>query len=131
MSGQVTNTSTYTFGSKKVIANMTVSYDKTTGTVVYSVTTETVNNPEFAPSTQFGFTLWECNAVSTLDRLGDPTYIDCDLGEAYKINDGDVVSLNSFVDLGSKLPELAPGANVVSVDNTFTEVAVVPRWWTV
>lgn len=129
--GQITNESTYTFGSKEVIANMTVSYNSTTGTVVYSVTTDTVNNPEFASTTQFGFTISDCNATSTLDRLGDPTYIDCDLGEAYKINDGDVVSLNSFVDLGSKLPELAPGANLFSVDNTFTEVAVVPRWWTV
>ena len=127
--GQITNKSTYTFGLKQVIADMTVSYNSTTGTVVYSVTTDTVNNPEFASTTQFGFTLSECNAVSTLDRLGNPTYIDCDLGEAYKINGGDVVSLNSFVDLGSKLPELAPGPNNITKSNTFTEVGIVPRWW--
>lgn len=128
---QTTNKSTYTFGSKKVIANMSVSYDSSTGTVVYSVTTETVNNPTFASSTQFGFTISDCNATSTLDRLGNPTYIDCDLGEAYKINDGDIVSLNSFIDLGSNLPELASGPNKITCDNTFTEVAVTPRWWTV
>lgn len=128
---QTTNKSTYTFGSKKVIANMSVSYDSSTGTIVYSVTTETVNNPTFASSTQFGFTISDCNAASTLDRLGDPTYIDCDLGEAYKINDGDVVSLNSFIDLGSNLPELASGANKITCDNTFTEVAITPRYWTV
>lgn len=128
---QTTNKSTYTFGSKKVIANMDVSYDSTTGTVVYSVTTDTVNNPTFALPMQVGFTLGECNAVSTLNRLGDPTYIDCDLGEAYKINGGKPVSLNAFVDLGSKLPELAPGINEFTVSNTFTEVAVTPRWWKV
>ena len=128
---QTTNKSTYTFGSKKVIANMNVAYDSSTGTVVYSVTTETVNNPSFASTTQFGFTISDCNATSTLDRLGDPTYIDCDLGEAYKINDGDIVSLNSFIDLGSNLPELTSGPNKITCDNTFTEVALTPRWWTV
>lgn len=127
--GQITNTSTYDFGSgKKVISDMDVSYDSTTGTVVYTVATTTQGQPSFE-GTKHGFSISECNAVSTLNRLGNPTYIDCDLGEAYKINDGDVVSLNSFVDLGSKLPELAPGINEFTVSNTFTEVAVVPRWW--
>lgn len=129
--GQITNTSTYDFGAgKKVISDMDVSYDSTTGTVVYTVATTTQGQPSFE-GTKHGFSISECNAVSTLNRLGDPTYIDCDLGEAYKINGGDVVSLNSFVDLGSKLPELAPGINEFTVSNTFTEVAVVPRWWIV
>lgn len=127
--GQITNTSTYDFGAgKKVISDMDVSYDSTTGTVVYTVATTTQGQPSFE-GTKHGFSISECNAVSTLNRLGDPTYIDCDLGEAYKINDGKPVGLNSFVDLGSKLPELAPGINEFTVSNTFTEVAVVPRWW--
>lgn len=66
---------------------------------------------------------------STQSLLGDPTYIDCDLGEAYKYVDGALVSLNGYIDLGSDLPKLASGANEVTFSNTFTEVIVVPHWW--
>ena len=126
-----TNTSTYTFGSKKVIVDMTIAYDKTTGTVTYTVATSTVNNPSFASPNYSGFMIEACDATSTLNSLGNPTYIDCDLGETYKIKDGQVVSLNGNVDLGSDLPTLASGPNEITYDNTFTEVAVTPRWWTV
>lgn len=66
---------------------------------------------------------------STQSMLGDPTYIDCDLGEAYKYVDGAFVSLNRYIDLGSKLPELSPGENEVTCDNTITDLQIVPRWW--
>lgn len=68
---------------------------------------------------------------STISQLGDPTYIDCDMGVAYKIIDETVVSLNQYIDLGSDLPKLAPGNNVISYDDTVTELNVVPRWWKV
>lgn len=68
-------------------------------------------------------------ADSTATILGHPTYIDCDLGECYKIVDGSVVGLNSYIDLGSNLPTLAPGENTFTYDNTVTELKVVPRWW--
>lgn len=67
--------------------------------------------------------------VSTQSILGDPTYIDCDLGDAYMIKDGSYISLNSYIDLGSDLPVLASGNNELSVDNTITELKIVPRWW--
>ena len=70
-------------------------------------------------------------AVSTQTLLGHPTYIDCDLGAAYKVVDGEPVSLNSYIDLGSKLPELSPGANTITFDNTITDLKVVPHWWKV
>lgn len=66
---------------------------------------------------------------SSLPALGHPTYIDCDLGEAYLINGGEPVSLNRFIDLGSDLPVLASGANEITFDNTITDLKVVPRWW--
>ena len=68
-------------------------------------------------------------ADSTKSVLGHPTYIDCDLGEAYMIQNDSVVSLNQHIDLGSDLPVLAPGANTVTFDNTVTELKIVPRWW--
>jgi phage-related protein len=68
-------------------------------------------------------------ADSTKSALGNPTYIDCDLGEAYMIQDGSVVSLNQHIDLGSDLPVLSPGANTFTYSNGITSLKVVPRWW--
>lgn len=71
----------------------------------------------------------EVYADSSKPALGHPTYIDCDLGEAYLLRYGTPVSLNQHIDLGSDLPVLAPGANTVTFDNTVTELKIVPRWW--
>lgn len=66
---------------------------------------------------------------STVSILGNPTYMDCDLGEVYMIKDGSPISLNAYVDLGSKLPTLAVGSNEVTYDNTITDLKLIPRWW--
>lgn len=68
-------------------------------------------------------------ADSTVSILGNPTYIDCDLGECYKIENDVPISLNKYIDLGSDLPELASGSNAITYDNTVTELKVTPRWW--
>lgn len=70
-------------------------------------------------------------ADSTKSMLGDPTYIDCDIGEAYLLSDGMPVSLNQYIDLGSELPKLGVGENEITFDNTITELKVQPRWWKV
>ena len=69
--------------------------------------------------------------ISTQSVLGNPTYIDCDLGEAYKIIDGRMFQLNRYIDLGSKLPELSPGDNDIEIDGGITSLEIVPRWWKV
>lgn len=66
---------------------------------------------------------------STQTVLGNPIYIDLDIGEAYKIENGSTVSVNNGVEIPTKLPTLAPGANTVTFDNTITELKVIPRWW--
>lgn len=71
-------------------------------------------------------TLW---AYSTMSSLGHPTYIDCEIGEAYKYEDGEYISLNPYIDLGSDLPALAAGENEITFDNTISSLKVVPRWW--
>ena len=68
-------------------------------------------------------------ADSTVSTLGNPTYIDCDLGEVYKIENGSFISLNRLTDLGSDLPVLSSGNNLIEMDNTFTDVKIIPRWW--
>lgn len=83
------------------------------------------------PSAEMRLYYGSLTCESTKSVLGDPTYIDCDLGEAYKLEGGVPVSLNAYIDLGSQLPKLAVGENEITFDNTFTEVKVVPRWWRV
>lgn len=68
---------------------------------------------------------------STKSILGNPTYVDCDLGDAYKIENDEYISLNHKVDLGSDLPKLVSGSNTVTYDNTVTELKITPRWWKV
>lgn len=56
-------------------------------------------------------------------------WVDCDLGEAYMYNSGKLVNMNSKIALGSDLPKLKPGNNVVMFDNTITNLKITPRWW--
>lgn len=68
---------------------------------------------------------------STQLTTGNPAYIDLDIGEAYKVESGEIVSINKNVQLPALLPTLTPGANTVTFDNTFTSVKITPRWWKV
>lgn len=78
-----------------------------------------------------GINIGNVVADSTISILGNPTYIDCDIGEAYMVKDGSVISLNQYIDLGSDLPKLASGENEMSYDSTITGLDVTPRWWKV
>ena len=66
---------------------------------------------------------------STKSALGNPLYIDLDIGEAYKIEGDTVVSVNDAVTLSAELPVLNAGANTITFDNTITDLKIVPRWW--
>lgn len=68
-------------------------------------------------------------ADSTQLVLGHPTYIDLDLGDVYKIENDNYVSLNRWIIFGADLPTLKPGDNEVTFDNTITSLKIVPRWW--
>lgn len=68
---------------------------------------------------------------STKTALGEPLYLDLDIGEAYKEEDGEMISVNSGVILGAELPTLKPGDNLILFDTTITDLKVIPRWWTV
>ena len=68
---------------------------------------------------------------STLPVLGNPTYIDCEIGEAYRIENGEYKSSNSRVSIGADLPTLAPDSNNITFDDTITDLKIAPRWWKV
>ena len=68
---------------------------------------------------------------SSQSALGSPLYFDLDIGEAWKEEGGQVVSVNNAVTIPAKLPTLEPGANTITFDNTISQFKVVPRWWRV
>lgn len=82
-----------------------------------------------APRESCTITLGAITGESTLSTLNDLIYIDCETGDAYIVKDGEIVSFNSTIQLGSDLPVLSPGDNSITYDNTITEFRITPRWW--
>lgn len=66
---------------------------------------------------------------STMSLVGNPTYIDCETGECYKIESDVMTSLNSYVTMPARLPTLPAGECGVTLSNTITRLLLVPRWW--
>lgn len=104
-------------------------------TDVHSIKTDVTGLPTYVIA---HYTKSRLNAInrdvhvnSTATIYGNPTYIDCELGIAYKEVDGERTSINKYVSFGSHLPQLSPGNNGITFDNTFTEVSIIPRWWKV
>lgn len=70
-------------------------------------------------------------AYSTKSALGEPLYFDMEIGEAYKEENGEYISVNNAVSFPAKLPTLKPGHNTITFDNTIDNLVVTPRWWKV
>lgn len=68
---------------------------------------------------------------STWQPVTDTAYIDLDIGEAYVVQNDNVIGINNVVDLPAELPTLKAGANTLTYDNTITQLEIVPRWWRV
>ena len=78
------------------------------------------------------FSCGELTADSTQSVLGNPTYIDLEIGEVYKFLAGSMIPLNRYVSLGSDLAVLGPGTNKIKPQNgewTWELIKVIPRWW--
>lgn len=58
-------------------------------------------------------------------------YFDLDIGEAYKIENGQTISVNNAVTIPAKLPTLKSGENTITYADTITQFKIVPRWWEV
>lgn len=92
---------------------------------------QSISNASTSISGNLGVSFNAIVGVSSKSALGNPLYIDLDIGEAYKEEDGELISSNAGVSLPSELPVLKPGANTIAFDNTVTELDIVPRWWEV
>ena len=84
-----------------------------------------LSNPTYTPTASID----EITLDSTQTALGNPLYIDLDIGEAYKIENNSVVSINNAVQLPAELPRLVPGQNSITFDNTITSLKLTPRWY--
>ena len=86
----------------------------------------------YNPSTAV-MTIQPIYGVSTQRPFSDDAdfYFDLDIGEAYKIEDGQIISVNNAVTIPAQLPTLKSGANTITYDDTITQFKVVPRWWEV
>lgn len=64
---------------------------------------------------------------------GGAVFVDCETGEAWMDEDGEITSANSLVTFSTpNLPELKPGETIASVARTTTAgVRIKPRWWKV
>ena len=89
------------------------------------------NLPSIVQSVSKEVRCQQVTAYSTVSSLGDPTYIDLEIGEAYKMVNGEAVSLNNSVAIGGTLPKLAPGENTIMYPSTITSLEIIPRWWRV
>lgn len=94
----------------------------------YDVAVDKFHNPSTAV-----MTIQPIYGVSTQRPFSDDAdfYFDLDIGEAYKIEDGQIISVNNAVTIPAQLPTLKSGANTITYDDTITQFKVVPRWWEV
>lgn len=125
-SNYVTIRSTYPLSESvnELTFNMDVMY-KQGNTIEYVVSYFDTDTFELSATVEYSDVVGD----STLLVLGNPTYIDCEVGEAYKYENGNLIGLNAYIDLGSDLPKLASGNNTFTIDNTITSLQVVPKWW--
>ncbi len=105
-----------------------VSYDGN-GTIVVTITEN--RSPSTGVKANILLNTPDIFGDSTKSALGNPMYIDLDIGEAYNMDYGTMVSVNNSVAIPAELPTLPSGATTITYDNTFTSFEIVPRWWKV
>lgn len=113
-------------GVTNVTTSQTVTYDGDS-TLVFSFSSTSVAGGKRVGT----INVPDIFADSTKSALGNPMYIDLDIGECWNEDSGTPVSINNAVSLPAELPTLPSGNTTITFDNTFTKVDIVPRWWKV
>ena len=135
-SSTMTSSAVYSYQTKETSAvytetiSLSVAYNGTNTLTITTTRTGTLP-ANVTRTTSYDGKVPAVYGYSTKSLLGNPTYIDCDLGEAYRIDGSTITSLNQHIDLGSDLPKLASGTNTFTKSNTVTQLKVTPRWWKV
>lgn len=113
----------------EVTADITITYTPSTQTLSATISGSFSGAYSYLSFASGTSRCRDAVADSSINVLGHPTYIDCEIGEAYKIESGTVIGLNRYIALGSDLPKLASGANEVTYDGTITDLEITPNWW--
>lgn len=128
----VSNTAVYTVSTEQsATATLTVSFS-----VAYNGTTTFTLSSSATTQTPFTVGL-NTQKKSIADIILDSTkqagtiYIDCEIGEAYKLDNNVMTSANNIVVLPAELPTLKPGNTTITFPNTVTQLKITPRWWKV
>ena len=99
------------------------------GTTTFRVTANCPVSGESGITTTYSHSFGGLTAESSISTLGHPTYVDLEIGEAYKYEDDVLVSVNNGVSLPASLPVLKPGETEITTDDTITDLTIIPRWW--
>lgn len=95
-----------------------------------TITMSATGGSPIPPVMQVAFNAGALQTYSSVNAAGT-LYIDTELGLAWWDESGTMVDANSAVMLPASLPVLAPGANVINFDNTYSSLKIAPRWWIV
>lgn len=120
---KVKNKSSGTIVDCTINLTVTIAYD---GAHSITATTNVTTSLGTASTT---VTIDTVTVNSTKSSLTGTAYIDLDIGEAYSIDGGAVVSINDSVSLGASLPVLKPSTNTISKTGSVANLTIIPRWW--
>lgn len=100
---------------------------------ILNITNTRSDDFSVSPNADKNGTLQAIYGYSTKRPFADDAdfYFDLDIGEAYKIEGGQIVSVNNAVTIPAQLPALKSGENTITYDDTITQFNIVPRWWEV
>lgn len=131
----INSSASFTYSFKSESRNETVAvsfaYDGNDSVTITASRTGTLPSANVTRKDRYNVSLHPIYAYSTEPLINDYVYCDTDIGEFYRIEGGEYISMNHVGDLGSDLPTLAPGTNTVTYDNTITDLKIKPRWWKV
>lgn len=112
-------------------STITVAYNGNMNYGIISIATQSsITTPTDLGRNQF-ITTPQIYANSTSPTFNNTVYVDLDIDEAYIIENGEAVSLNNYVSLGSEPPVLESGDNTITYTGGISNVRITPRWWEV
>lgn len=112
-------------------STITVAYNGNMNYGIISIATQSsITTPTDLGRNQY-ITTPQIYANSTSPTFNNTVYVDLDIDEAYIIENGEAVSLNNYVSLGSEPPVLESGDNTITYTGGISNVRITPRWWEV
>lgn len=112
-------------------STITVAYNGNMNYGIISIATQSsITTPTDLGRNQY-ITTSQIYANSTSPTFNNTVYVDLDIDEAYILENGEAVSLNNYVSLGSEPPVLKAGNNQITYNGGISNVRITPRWWEV